>query len=103
MNLRDTLFAAGFSKENLEVHFVKSLELQKIINDPKLSVIIYDGLMEEYSAHVGDYLNDAKADQRMKLILTINDNLKANDFYHQALNYVWVRSLAVNTMRHGAL
>ncbi len=102
MNLRDTLFAAGFSKENLEVYFVKTIELSKVINDPKLSVIIYDGLMEEYSAHIGDFLNDAKADQRMKLILTVNDNLKAQDFYHQALNYVWVRSLAVNTMRHGA-
>lgn len=102
MNLRDTLFAAGFSKENLEVYFTKTSELAKVINDPKLSVIIYDGLMEEYSAHVGDFLNDAKADQRMKLILTVNDNLKAQDFYHQALNYIWVRSLAVNTMRHGA-
>ena len=102
MNLRDSLFAAGFSKENLEVHFVKSAELQKVVNAPKLSVIIYDGLMEEYSAHVGDFLNDGHLDQRMKLILTVNDNLKAHDFYHQALNYVWVRSLAVNTMRHGA-
>jgi RHH-type proline utilization regulon transcriptional repressor/proline dehydrogenase/delta 1-pyrroline-5-carboxylate dehydrogenase len=102
MNLRDTLFAAGFSKENLEVYFTKTSELANVINDPKLSVIIYDGLMEEYSAHVGDFLNDGKADQRMKLILTVNDNLKAQDFYHQALNYVWVRSLAVNTMRHGA-
>lgn len=102
MNLRDTLFAAGFSKENLEVYFAKTSELAKVINDPKLSVIIYDGLMEEYSAHIGDFLNDAKADQRMKLILTVNDNLKVQDFYHQALNYVWVRSLAVNTMRHGA-
>lgn len=102
MNLRDTLFTAGFSKENLEVYFTKTAELAKVINDPKLSVIIYDGLMEEYSAHIGDFLNDARADQRMKLILTINDNLKTQDFYHQALNYVWVRSLAVNTMRHGA-
>ncbi|MEA9356514.1 bifunctional proline dehydrogenase/L-glutamate gamma-semialdehyde dehydrogenase [Bacteriovorax sp. PP10] len=102
MNLRDTLFAAGFSKENLEVYFTKTSELANVINDPKLSVIIYDGLMEEYSAHVGDFLNDGKTDQRMKLILTVNDNLKAQDFYHQALNYVWVRSLAVNTMRHGA-
>ena len=67
-----------------------------------LSAIIYDGLMEEFSAHVGDFLDDAKNDQRMKLILTVNDHLKETDFYHQTLNYVWVRSLAVNTMRHGA-
>jgi len=102
MNVRDALFEAGFSKENLEVYFAKTSELSKTINDPKLSVIIYDGLMEEFSAHVGNFLNDGKLDQRMKLILTVNDNLKSHDFYHQLLNYVWVRSLAVNTMRHGA-
>ena len=65
-------------------------------------MIIYDGPMDEYHLHIGDFLNDAKHDERMKLILTVNDHLKASDFYHQALNYVWVRSLAVNTMRHGA-
>ncbi len=102
MNLRDTLIEAGFSKENLEVYFAKTSELAKTINDPKLSVIIYDGPMDEYHAHVADFLNDAKSDERMKLILTMNDHLKAGDFYHQTLNYVWVRSLAVNTMRHGA-
>lgn len=102
MNMRDALFQAGFSKEHLEVYFAKSTELRVIINEPKLSVIIYDGPMEEFSAHVGNFLDEGRLDQRMKLILTINDHLMENDFYHQALNFVWVRSLAVNTMRHGA-
>ncbi len=102
MNLRDSLFQAGFSKENIEVYFAKSQELEKAINNPKLSVIIYDGNMEDFGAHVGHFLDDARADQRMKLILTVADHLKASDFYHQTLNYIWVRSLAVNTMRHGA-
>ncbi|MBY0413542.1 MAG: aldehyde dehydrogenase family protein, partial [Bdellovibrionales bacterium] len=102
MNLRDGLFQAGFAKENLEVYFAKTSELVKAINDPKLSVIIYDGPMEEYSAHIGNFFDEGKNDQRMKLVLTINDYLKESDFYHQALNFVWVRALAVNTMRHGA-
>ncbi len=102
MSMRDLMFSAGFSKENIEVYFTKTDELKNIINNPMLSAIIYDGLMEEFSAHVGDFLDDAKNDQRMKLILTVNDHLKETDFYHQTLNYVWVRSLAVNTMRHGA-
>jgi RHH-type proline utilization regulon transcriptional repressor/proline dehydrogenase/delta 1-pyrroline-5-carboxylate dehydrogenase len=102
MGLRDSLFESGFSKENIEVYFAKSQELQKTINNSKLSVIIYDGLLEDFVAHVGVFLDDAREDLRMKHILTTADHLKANDFYHQALNYVWVRSLAVNTMRHGA-
>jgi RHH-type proline utilization regulon transcriptional repressor/proline dehydrogenase/delta 1-pyrroline-5-carboxylate dehydrogenase len=100
--VRDALFLAGFSKENIEVYFSKSSDLQKIINHPKLSVIIYDGNLEDYGAHVAQYLDDGKNDQRMKLILTTADNLHSTDFYHQTLNYIWVRSLAVNTMRHGA-
>jgi RHH-type proline utilization regulon transcriptional repressor/proline dehydrogenase/delta 1-pyrroline-5-carboxylate dehydrogenase len=102
MSLRDSLYQAGFSKENLEVYFAKTSELRVVINDPKLSVIIYDGPMEEFSAHIGNFLDEGKQDIRMKLILTVNDHLKEGDFYHQALNFVWVRSLAVNTMRHGA-
>ena len=62
MNLRDTFFQAGFSKENLEVYFTKTDELKKAINEPKLSVIIYDGDMEEFNAHVGDFFNDGKND-----------------------------------------
>ena len=38
----------------------------------------------------------------MRTILTKADHLKSNDFYHQSLNFIWVRSLAINTMRHGA-
>lgn len=102
MNLRDLLFHSGFSKENIDVYFAKSNELQKVINGPKLSVIIYDGNLEEFGAHIGHFLDNAQSDQRVKMILTTADHLKASDFYHQALNYVWVRSLAVNTMRHGA-
>lgn len=101
-SLREALFQAGFSKENIDVYFVSTADLIKTLNHPKLSVIIYDGAMEEYAAHIGNYLDDGKNDIRMKLILTNRDHLKATDFYHQSLNYVWVRSLAVNTMRHGA-
>lgn len=102
MNFRDTLFQSGFSKENIEVYFAKTTELKKAMNHPKLSVIIFDGAMEDYQHNIAEMLDEGKNDQRMKMILTINDHLKASDFYHQAMNYVWVRSLAVNTMRHGA-
>lgn len=102
MNLRDIFYQAGFSKENLDVYLVSSKDLTRALNNSKLSVIIYDGVLSEYDLHVGSQLDDAKLDLRMKNILTTADHLKANDFYHQALNYIWVRSLAVNTMRHGA-
>ncbi|MBC7540836.1 MAG: bifunctional proline dehydrogenase/L-glutamate gamma-semialdehyde dehydrogenase [Bacteriovorax sp.] len=102
MGLRDILYQAGVSRENLDVRLVSTKDLKRVLNSSKLSVIIYDGLLSDYDLHVGSQLEDGKNDLRMKHILTTADNLKANDFYHQALNYIWVRSLAVNTMRHGA-
>jgi RHH-type proline utilization regulon transcriptional repressor/proline dehydrogenase/delta 1-pyrroline-5-carboxylate dehydrogenase len=102
MSLRDLMIQVGFSKENVDVYFVKSNELKHALNSAKLSVIIYDGVMEQFEEHIGKFLDDGKNDFRMKLILTKADHLKAQDFYHQAMNFVWVRSLAINTMRHGA-
>lgn len=101
-NLISSLLQAGFSKENIKVFFVKSTQLKKIINDPKLSIIIYDGSLEDFNAHLGDFFDGEYEDIRTKQLLTIADHLKADDFYHQALNYIWMRSLAINTMRHGA-
>jgi RHH-type proline utilization regulon transcriptional repressor/proline dehydrogenase/delta 1-pyrroline-5-carboxylate dehydrogenase len=101
-SLRDLLYNAGFSKENLEVIHVSSKDLKVALNSAKLSVIIYDGILADYHLHIGNHLDDGKNDLRVKNILTTADNLTANDFYHQALTFIWVRSLAVNTMRHGA-
>jgi len=107
MNFRDSLFQVGFSKENVEVYFAQSQELKKVINHPMLSVVIYDGLIEEFNSLVGNHMDDAsdrtsKEEKRMRLILTTDDYVSSEDFYHQLLHFVWVRSLAVNTMRHGA-
>nr|MBP9682140.1 hypothetical protein [Bacteriovorax sp.] len=102
MGQRDLMLKAGFSKENVDVYFVKTADLKHVLNSAKLSVIIYDGLLEQFDEHIGKHLDDGKNDFRMKQILTTEDHLKANDFYHQALNFIWVRSLAINTMRHGA-
>lgn len=100
--LKDVFFQAGFSKENLVVLFVRSADYPRILNQPRLSSIIYDGEIETFDSQVAQYLDEGREDQRMRTILTVTDPLKTNDFYHQCLNFIWVRSLAVNTMRHGA-
>jgi RHH-type proline utilization regulon transcriptional repressor/proline dehydrogenase/delta 1-pyrroline-5-carboxylate dehydrogenase len=100
--LLNLFYHSGFSKENIDLVLVSSKDLKKALNKSILSVIIYDGPLSDYDLHIASQLDDAKNDLRMKLILTNADHSAVNDFYHQALNYIWVRSLAVNTMRHGA-
>jgi RHH-type proline utilization regulon transcriptional repressor/proline dehydrogenase/delta 1-pyrroline-5-carboxylate dehydrogenase len=102
MTIRDQFIKAGFSKENIDVYLVNAEDLARALNEQKLSVIIYDGNLTDYALHVGNFLNDGMNDLRMRQILTVSDHLRANDFYHQHMNYVWVRSMAINTMRHGA-
>jgi RHH-type proline utilization regulon transcriptional repressor/proline dehydrogenase/delta 1-pyrroline-5-carboxylate dehydrogenase len=101
-NLKTIFYQSGFSRENLEVIFVSSQDLKRTLNSAKLSVIIYDGPLNEYDIHVGSQLDDGKNDLRLKHILTTADNISVSNFYHHALNFIWVRSLAINTMRHGA-
>ena len=102
IGLKDQLILAGFSKENIEVQFAQESGLRNIINDPKLSAIIYDGSILDYELNVAQFFTNNKNDLRIKNILTNCDYVKTNDYYHQLLHFVWVRSLAVNTMRHGA-
>jgi RHH-type proline utilization regulon transcriptional repressor/proline dehydrogenase/delta 1-pyrroline-5-carboxylate dehydrogenase len=102
MGIKDQMILAGFSKENIEVQFAREAELKVVMNDPKLSVIIYDGSILDYELNISQFFTDNKNDQRIKNILTNCDYIKTNDYYHQLLHFVWVRSLAVNTMRHGA-
>ena len=101
-SLVEVCWQSGFSKENIQVHFISSNRLREILNSPKLSVIIYDGPLNEYHNHIGSFLDNGKLDLRVRNILTIADHIKANDYYHLAMSFIWVRSLAVNTMRHGA-
>ncbi len=96
------LLSSGFSKDNIEIFLSDSKNLEAIINHPKLSVIIFDGAITDYQSQVINFLADSKYDQRIKNILTNTDGVKSNDFYHQLLIFVWVRSFAINTMRHGA-
>jgi RHH-type proline utilization regulon transcriptional repressor/proline dehydrogenase/delta 1-pyrroline-5-carboxylate dehydrogenase len=102
MRIRDAFYSSGFSKENIDVFLSNNKNLKEVLNHPKLSVVIYDGSMHDYLINIASFLDDGKLDQRMKLFLTPADHLHSNDFYHQLMNYVWVRALAVNTMRHGA-
>jgi RHH-type proline utilization regulon transcriptional repressor/proline dehydrogenase/delta 1-pyrroline-5-carboxylate dehydrogenase len=102
MKMRDALLSAGFSKDNIDVYLTNTKNLKEALNHPKVSVVIYDGPMTDYSIHIGDFFDDGKFDQRIKNILTTADHIKTNDFYHQLMTFVWVRALAINTMRHGA-
>lgn len=98
----DALYQSGFSKENILVKHISTSEYKIYLNNPDFSHIIYDGDIQELNNDVVIYFEVGVAIRHVKNILTNADNIKVNDYYHQSLNFVQVRSLAINTMRHGA-
>lgn len=102
MKIRDLMVEAGYSKENFDVYLTNTKNLKEALNSPKLSFVIFDGSANDYQQNVGNYFDEGKFDTRMKNVLMPSDYVRTTDFYHQLMHFVWVRSLAVNTMRHGA-
>lgn len=104
MRVRDMLFKAGFSKENIEVYFATTTEFKKILNNKQIAVVIYDGPMNDFDSDLSHFFDTSleKDELFLKNILTIHDYVNSYDYYNQLLHFVCVRSLAINTMRHGA-
>lgn len=101
-NILDLLLQAGFSKENIDVFHVNSKDLKRVLNNPKLSMVLFDGDLSSYKTHLSDCFEQNTLELRMKHILTKSDHISSEDFYNQLLQFINVRSFAVNTMRHGA-
>ncbi len=93
---------AGISKENLNVFFPTETLLDKALKDNYLACVIVSGS----DANVQDALNtvyDNSFDEKvMTSFVTPYESPDVDDFYTYLRQFCWERSLAVNTMRHGA-
>lgn len=101
-HLVDLFYKAGFSKENLDVYFVTDEIFKKALSEEKLTHVLYDGPIENLQKDLVDYLYGEIKRRRLVHILTVQDSFDLNDFFQIYLKFVHVRSLAINTMRHGA-
>lgn len=102
MHLLDLFYKAGFSKENLDAYFVTEENFKKTLKAEKLTHILYDGPIENMAKDVTHYLYGDVVRSRLVNVLTVQDSFDLNDFFQIYLKFVNVRSLAINTMRHGA-
>jgi RHH-type transcriptional regulator, proline utilization regulon repressor / proline dehydrogenase / delta 1-pyrroline-5-carboxylate dehydrogenase len=98
MTFRDLAHSSGFSRENFEVYYPSQEGLKKALELDVISTIILDGGPEcfEYLAH------SSSAPLRMRSVLSLLDAVDPQNFKALCEHYIWVRSFAINTMRHGA-
>lgn len=91
----------GFSKENVDVYFATKDLTHAAIDDETVSRLHYDGPMSGLSK-VYEYVYAKERTSHMLLVSSPFDTHSPRDFKRHYEDFVFVRSLAINTMRHGA-
>lgn len=92
----------GFSRENIDVYFATEARTQEALSEPLLSTVIYDGSREGLEQVLEEVYQHLPKAQRMRRLMTSFDSADIRDFKRFCEHHIWVRSFAVNTMRHGA-
>jgi RHH-type proline utilization regulon transcriptional repressor/proline dehydrogenase/delta 1-pyrroline-5-carboxylate dehydrogenase len=98
----DLAWKAGFSKTNIDCSLISPESLGQLLKESHYS-FIYAGRFVQYRDVLYKNLLEGKAlSENMRLLLSEADGVSLSDPSHVLDQFVWVRSLAINTMRHGA-
>ncbi|MFL5784459.1 MAG: hypothetical protein ACJ76H_07625, partial [Bacteriovoracaceae bacterium] len=101
-SILDIAWKSGFSKSNLDVAMMSPEALQKLMRSPHYS-FIWAGSYVKMHGEVYQHVFDGEALQKdMRKILSEADGVTLTDPQMILDQLVWTRSLAINTMRHGA-
>ncbi len=100
--IKDVFYKAGISKVHFDVFFPTEELLMKAISEPFLSSVIVDGDIQAVQNILDKIYDSSCTEKRMRSILTPFDAPIQDNFQKHLEQYAWVRSFAVNTMRHGA-
>lgn len=93
---------AGFSKTNIDCSLVSPERLKQITTEAHYS-FVYAGRFVQYrDVLYKDILSGNALTETMRLILSEVDGVAIQNPEAVLDQFVWVRSLAINTMRHGA-
>ncbi len=98
----DLAWKAGFSKANLDISLVSSADVTSLLEESGYS-FVYAGHYFNYHQELYQHMLDGQSLQNnMRLILSENDGQLLSTPASVLDLFVWIRSVAVNTMRHGA-
>ena len=100
--MRIILSRAGFSRENFDVYLPSEAQLKKAIDNALVSTILVDGDSSKVEKILDMAYGETYNEARMKQVISPHDSPNPEDFKQMLANFAWVRSFAVNTMRHGA-
>ena len=93
---------AGFSKTNVDCSLLSPESLKKLCMNSHYNFIYADRYSQFNSDLYKNVLDGRALEETMRLILSDVDGVSLSEPSHVLDQFVWVRSLAINTMRHGA-
>ncbi len=98
----DFAWKAGFSKSNVDCTMIAKESLETLLRSPNYNFVYAGHFVQHRDLLYKSVLDEGALSETMRLILSEADGVSLAD-PHQVLDqFVWTRSLAVNTMRHGA-
>lgn len=98
----DIAWKSGFSKSNLDCALVSLEELPDVFKDPAYS-FVFAGDLAQHGKHLyKSVLEGSALQETMRMILSEADGISLHEAAGILDLFVWVRSMAINTMRHGA-
>lgn len=98
----DLAWKAGFSKTNIDCSLVSPESLNKLLKGPQYSFLYAGHYVQFHDELYKNIFEGMAISENMRLLLSEIDGVSLHDPSQVLDQFVWVRSLAINTMRHGA-
>ena len=98
----DIAWKAGFSRANLDVSLISEKSLPILLADPHYSYMYADQYLHHHERLYKNLLPSSALTENMRLVLSEADGVSLLEPAMILDQFVWTRSLAINTMRHGA-
>jgi RHH-type proline utilization regulon transcriptional repressor/proline dehydrogenase/delta 1-pyrroline-5-carboxylate dehydrogenase len=93
---------AGLARQNLEIYQMSEENVRLMLRDPELSAVYVDGPLAAVEKIFQDALDPAALTIHMRALFHPGEHPSFDEPASWLNQYVWTRSFAVNTMRHGA-
>ena len=101
-SILDIAWKSGFSKSNIDIAMMSPATLKTLLRSPHYSFVWAGSYARMKDELYGDILEGEAIAKDMRKILSDADGVTHTDPVMVLDQFVWTRSLAINTMRHGA-
>ncbi len=101
-SILDIAWKSGFSKTNVDVAMMSPNGLKNLFHSPHYSFVYAGSYVKLHKELYSDILLGDSLTKDMRKILSEADGVTLSDPQMILDQLVWTRSLAINTMRHGA-